>query len=206
MSAPAIVTPAGNPVRGNPGAKVLKPRKGLLAPKSLANVIEAPIEYSEAVEKWARQWGRHGRIVCISAIDTWQVRLTPREGDPRLRLYREGKASLQDLEETIELVERVPDPDSRTGLKTKNRSIPLEELGVQGVIDRLDKMNTLSGTGEFEDLQSAWNWAHEQSMEAKKDLKRSMRDVAREKARSLYHRIFRVPYLSVGIDLKGNDE
>ena len=135
-----------------------------------------PVEIADAVERWAREWGRHARITHLMHTDppTPQVRLSPRYGDPDLKLVSEGKMPAEEAEEVVHLWEYDPEKGYV--------GVPLAELGVRGVVEWLQRGNTESGSGEFDSLQDALDHVREQQKRETRKLKQELRDDVRRLA------------------------
>lgn len=171
-------------------------RFGLSVP-SRGSSARVPPDIHEAVELWAREHGRHGRVVLIDHFDPPlpQVRLTPPPGDPRKKQVQEGEISREDAEETVEL--HYWDED-------KMQYVPyrLEELGVSGVMRILNRGNTWSGRGEFDSVEDAVDHAQEERKEAQKKLHEDRKDDLKHAARGpTRRRIMGLPAARVAEDL-----
>ena len=123
----------------------------------------APNEFRDAAALYARGFGATGDVVWVGdPINCWQVRLSLSPGDPRLR----GRDD--EVYETVELQEFVhPDPghasypkDSRKLQHLRrhprtNHLLPgyvafeLDELGVSGLTEMLERGSLLSGRGDY---------------------------------------------------------
>lgn len=119
----------------------------ILVPGGRRDGPTVPVEIRDAVEKWARSWGRHADVVYITVTSppTPQVRIELKPDDPRLRPWQEGDADEKPVE-TVELVEW----DDQ---KKRFVGINLMDLGADGVVEILERGNTWSGRGEYDSLQ-----------------------------------------------------
>lgn len=117
-----------------------------------------PLEVAEAVELWARKYGRHATLVYVPPMKCWSVNLSLKPGDPALKRWQEGKADREPTEGVL-LIEWDPtlgDLNPATGEKAGGyRAVDLEEYGPSGVVDLLEKGDTWSGRGEFASMQEA---------------------------------------------------
>jgi hypothetical protein len=152
----------------------------------------APLEFQDAVELHFRKSGRHANIVWIpEPVCQWQVRITLRPDDPALRSFQAGEAE----EEPIETVE-ITYFDEQTGLYVGHE---LDELGVSGLVEMLEKGDMWSGQGRFSSIQDAMTWQVETQRSARERLRNAMRDEASAVARDVRKRVLNEPVLPVGI-------
>lgn len=171
----------------------------------------APVEFRDAVEEFARKSGTHGDILWVGPpISAWQVRLTLKPGDPRLRSDHPD-----DKYESVLLVEWVDPQKEPTNPLTKklhrrdrwNRLLPayvsveLDDLGVQGVLDILEKGSLMTGRGEFKSAEEAVKKTREANQSAKDIARRKARIEAGARARDVRRQLQKIPFHRVGIDL-----
>ena len=82
----------------------------LLTPRgNRSEAPRAPAEIADAVELYARQYDRTGKIEFAVGPNTWLVRLSLRPNDPRLLRYQQGMAP-EPPTEVVWLQE--PNPDA----------------------------------------------------------------------------------------------
>lgn len=154
----------------------------------------APLEFQEAVELHFRKSGRHASIVWIpEPVCQWQVRITLRADDPVLRAYQAGETE----EEPIETVE-ITYFDEEAGMYV---GYELDELGVSGLVEMLEKGDMWSGQGKFSSIQEAMTWQVETQRNMRERLKQAMKDEAMAVARDVRKRVLSEPVLPVGISL-----
>lgn len=150
-----------------------------------------PVEIADAVEKWARRYGRHARVVFIEHTDPPipQVRITPMHDDP----IRAADIPPEEKEEAIELMEWDEE---------KGSYVPkdLHELGAQGVIRFLNKGNTFA-SGEFDSLEEASEEARKSRERAAKKAYRDGKEDARAVGRAVKNQLLDIPKHRTGIDL-----
>ena len=176
----------------------------------------APNEFRDAVELYARQFGGHGDVVWVGdPINCWQVRLTLSPGDPRLR-GMEGEVF-----ETVELQEFVhPDsahpafPATNRGLlkhlrrDTRGRLLPsfvameLDDLGVSGLVEILERGSVFSGRGEFKSAEDAMQAVLRRERDRRERMRLQNRQQARDVAVATRRRILKIPFIPVGIELR----
>ena len=131
----------------------------------------APVEFQDAVETHFRKSGRHATIVWIPApIKQWQVRISMRPGDPALAAYQAGDTDEEPVE-TVEIVCRVEGMGGYQGYE-------LDELGVSGLIDMLEKADSWSGRGTFDSIGQAMHYQVQNQKEFKERLAKSLKDEA----------------------------
>lgn len=163
-------------------------------PRHLSDGQRAPYEFNEAVELWARQWGRHGHIEFSAALGCWVVHLSKRADDPVLKAWREGT-----LEQAHEPTECVPlhkfDPE--TG---RYRFVPLNEWGVSGIEELLDSGNTWSGRGVNSSLEDGVRKTRAHNERVREGMKEGARDAGRDWASSVRRTVFDLPMV-MGVDI-----
>jgi len=154
----------------------------------------APLEFQDAVELHFRKSGRHATIVWIpEPVCQWQIRITLRPDDPALAAWQAGEAE----EEPVETVE-ITFYDEDLGLYV---GYELDELGVSGLTEMLEKGDTWSGQGRFSSIQDALTWQVENQRSTQERLRNAMRDEAMAVGRDVRKRVTGEPILPVGIDL-----
>ena len=154
----------------------------------------APVEFQDAVELHYRKSGRHATIIWIpEPVCQWQLRITMRPNDPARRAWQAG-----DMEEEPFEIFEITHYNEEVGLY---QGYELEELGVSGLIEMLEKSDSWSGTGQFDSLEEAMAYQVQQQHDNKKQLERYIRAEVEAAGRSLAHIIREEPYLTVGIDL-----
>lgn len=172
----------------------------------------APAEFRDEVELFARQHGGHGDIQWVPApVSCWQVRLSLKPGDPRLRHPDEGTHF-----ETVELHEWV-DPKlepAHPKLHLLRRSaatneplqgyvaIELDELGVGGLRELLEKGSLLSGRGEYSSAEAAAKAVADRHRNLRERARQKQRESVAERALDRRRQILKIPYHRVGIDLQ----
>lgn len=164
----------------------------------------APVEVADAVELWARQYGRHATLTFVPPMGCWSVNLTLKPDDPALKRYQEGEATEVPTEGVLllEWDAEVGDPNPTTGKKAgAYRAVNLEEYGPSGVVALLEKGNTWSGRGEFGSLQEAVIGAASRNREEAAKQKERQRQWARDYAGDVRRQTLKIPYVRVGVEL-----
>lgn len=170
----------------------------------------APAEFRDAVELHARKSGAHADIVWVpEPVNMWQVRITLKPNDPR----RRGDSGV----ETVELHEwlsaeewRTKDPrsaprDAGGRIRAGYRSYELDELGVSGVVEILEKGSLTSGRGQFDSALEAANHVQERHKTSQERTRRSKRDDAKHTFLDQRRRVLKIPFLPVGIELNSKE-
>lgn len=190
----------------------------------------APWEFRDAVASFGRRFGGGGDLVWVpeqvvklpdgtklrASCSFWQVRLTLLPGDPRLK-GRDG-----DVFETVELHywvdprdpkwAREPNVLKRLRRDRLNRLMPgyvayeLDELGVLGLTELLERGSTLSGRGEFKGSQQAVTRMRERHRDHMQRLRSTLQREAGYKAVDARRRILKIPFLRVGIELRSSTQ
>lgn len=168
-----------------------------------------PAEYAEAVEAWARDHGGHAKLKWMRApMNCWAVILSYRPGDPRLKSSKDGEpVLLHDYWTAEQWAKRAPARARRhprtNAIMAGSYAYELDELGVEGIRQRLDRGNMLSGRGQFgqqtpEQVGMAQVEKHHVRQEKRKaDAMDNAGARARDKRRSL----LKIPFLPVGVDI-----
>lgn len=156
-----------------------------------------PPEISEAVELWAREWGRHARITHLMITDppTPQIHLSPKPNDPRRKKVQEGEWAPEEAEETVHLWEY-----EGTAPEGSYVGIPLRSLGVRGVLRWLERGNTWSERGEVDSLQEGVDRERKRRKRAEKQVEDSDLDDVEHIAKRVKRQITDTPLIQPGID------
>ena len=131
--------------------------------------------FADAVEKWARNWGR-------SAVTRWEPRMgcfvshfSRRDSDPVLAAVQEGRRA--EADEPFYWHEWKEGPVRPHPFFGASQMVPgfvaldVEQMGETGVLTMLEKGNTWSGRGEFTSIGQAADAsiaANDQQMEAQR--------------------------------------
>jgi len=188
--------------------------------KTLTNPLRAgrehtrpvPVAFADAVEKWARAHGGHAKLKWLQApMNCWAVILEYRVGDPRKASADDGEpVLLHEFWTAEQWAARAPERARRH--PADNRIMPgyyayeLDDLGVEGVIARLDQGNILSGRGEFDSLEGAAAKARADNEKVQERRRESGRDDAGARFRDGRRQALDIPFLPVGIDLQRGEE
>lgn len=166
-----------------------------------------PLDYAEAVEKWAREHGGHAKLVWYEKpINCWAVVLSFRVGDPRAKTNADGEpVFLHDWKQPEWWAKYAPGRAKRH--PRTNRIMPaayayeLDELGVEGIIERLDRGNILSGRGQFTSVEQAGEKTKQDHKDSRERLRQQRKDEAGHRARDRRRSLYKIPFLPVGIEL-----
>jgi hypothetical protein len=167
------------------------------------------VAYAEAVEKWARERGGHAKLKWLPPpMACWAVILEYRTSDPRKASKNDGEpVLLHDYWTADEWARRAPGKARRhkrtNAIMAGNYAYELDELGTEGIIQRLDRGNILSGRGEFRSVEHAGAVADEQHAAFVERARTKAKDEAGARARDKRRSLYRIPFLRVGIDLSG---
>jgi hypothetical protein len=158
-----------------------------------------PSEIKDAVELWARQWGRHGTVTWNPWMKCPVIELTLKPDDPRLRGWKEGRVT-REPRECIPL--HYQPRDAKGNAEMHFVGMNLAELGVSGVIEILNRGNMQSGRGEYADMMTAVRSVAERNEKLREDMRNTIRDNSRERAKDMRRQIFDLPLVSVPADLE----
>ena len=172
----------------------------------------APVAISDAVELFARQHGGHGTIVWVpEPVRCWQVRLSLKPGDPRLRSDNDSThfESVM-LHEWLDPVATPSHPRvhlCRRHPHLKSRLMPcyvpidLDELGASGVTAMLERGSILSGRGEFQSAEHALRVIMDRTRDIQINRRATQRDNARERTKDMRRQVLKIPFVNIGIDI-----
>lgn len=174
-----------------------------LGPRPKRNAMpRAPAAIADAVELWARKQGRNSNIHYVP-YGGWFVDLTLKPDDPRMKLFRDGKAEQPPTERVWFHV-----PNPKAGQRALDGSmepefLPIDilQLGAEGCVKHLEKGNTFSGRGEFDSLDEALEYAREKNKEMKRKNRAHHREENRLEQRHKRRWRFGIPVIQAGIDL-----
>lgn len=137
-----------------------------------------PVEMQDAVELWARSKGRHARIAYIPAMRTYVVEIELKADDPRMRGWQEGRLPVKPTEQVF--LHYQPKPGSSF------KPLALEDIGVSGLMEILNKGDMTSGRGEYSSPQEVVNAIGRRNEALEESIKKAARDNARQRGRDLY--------------------
>jgi hypothetical protein len=163
------------------------------------------VEYRDAVELWARERGGHASLKWMSdPMNCWAVVLSYKVGDPRQSSPEDGEPVLMhDWKDAKWWGKYHPERAKRH--HRSNQIMPcayaydLDELGVSGMLERLDRGNILSGRGQFGSAEEAGRTQVEKFRDEKHKRRRSKRDDVDHRSRQMRRRLLKIPFLPVGI-------
>jgi len=168
----------------------------------------APVEYVEAVEKWARERGGHARLSWVKPPgNCWKVTLSYKVGDPRQRdPHSDGEiVLLHDWWTADEWAKRAPNKARRhvddNRIMPGNYAYDLDELGVEGLIERLDKGNVLSGRGQFMSAEDAAKQQKEKHEKLTARRTKSGQEESRARALDKRRSLYGIPFVNMGVDV-----
>jgi hypothetical protein len=147
-----------------------------------------PAWFSDTVELWAREWGRHATTTWEPAVGCFVTRFSRRAHDPVLQAVQAGHR--QDDGEPYYWHEWSSKPVKLTpfgNMVPGYVAADLDQLGASGVRERLDRANLWGGRGEYRslgDLADQVTAANEKQADAKRaQLKDGLRDPLRSTIR-----------------------
>lgn len=160
----------------------------------------APVDVREAVELWARQnRGTHGTVVWNTVMNCWEIQFELKAEDPRMKAWRDGKLRVKPMEPVfLHRQKRAAD-----GTPTPHwEGVPLEELGVSGVLRWLDEGNTWSGQGRYRSFDQACKAADDHNEALKGMIAKEAEINAGLRARDDRKRILKTPWTTVPANLE----
>lgn len=170
------------------------------------------MEYSDAVELWARNHGGHARLKwLVDPMNCWAVILSFKAGDPRQAGPDDGEpVLLHDWKDAKWWMKHHSGRAKRH--KRDNRIMPssyayeLDELGVSGITERLDRGNILSGRGLVNSAEESGDARREKFRDAKHKRRLDARGDAGHRAKDKRRSLYKIPFLPVGIDFNTTKE
>jgi len=193
------------------------PRRGLM------ELPRAPVEIQEAVELYARNSGRHGKLHFVP-FGGWFLALTLRPDDKRLLPYKQGLTKDEPYEKvwfhvkdpyegkTVDVhgdkrFKNMPLMPWCYGLRRQSQFLQLDivQMGVEGVTQFLNADNVWSGRGKFRSFEEANRKAEADNQAGLERLRENMAYKAGKMARDMRRQLLKIPYLRVLTDLKGDN-
>jgi hypothetical protein len=148
-------------------------------------VRSIPYQITDAVELWAREHGRHGSVR-RDPRGFAVIELSIKDDDPRMKGWREGKLKSKPVDKVPLLYQKTfRDQYGKEQRSPRYSPIDLEELGVSGVLEILNRGNLASGTGEWRDLMQCVQSVAAKNDALKDSIMRAARDNARARAREI---------------------
>lgn len=148
----------------------------------------APQWFVDAVEVWAREWGRHARTTWDIPVHCFVTRFQRRFGDPVLEAVMEGR--VKDEGEPFYWHRWSNEPLKKSAFGVMRPGwvpMDIEAMGTTGVRQALNQANLWGGRGEytsFEDLADKVTASNDNLTEAKRaQLKDGLRDPLRSTIR-----------------------
>jgi len=165
-----------------------------------------PIEIADEVELYARESGRHAKLHFVphsgsSIGGTWLARFTLKVDDKRNVIYQEGRTE-KPLTEDVWF--HKPNPRSKEQGQPTYIQYKLEDLGVSGVRQFLERGNTWSGRGEFYSLEEQAQKAIKANEEMRGKHRAEQKELSRYEQREKRRSRLGIPILPVGVELGGD--
>ncbi|MCK5316323.1 MAG: hypothetical protein KAJ55_00335 [Anaerolineales bacterium] len=155
---------------------------------------DVPFDIADEVELWAREQGRHGKLVWNQLLQCHEVQLSLKGDDPRMRAYQEGKLRKEPVESVF--LHRQETPGGHfIGMN-------IQDLGSSGIRSLLDKGNLLSGRGEFRDLYQAVKAVDDQNQALEDLMAKEADENSRANARDHRRQLFDLPLVPVTKNLE----
>ena len=159
-----------------------------------------PVEIADAVEMYARESGRHATLHFVP-LAGWMARFTLRSDDKRMTLYQENRVGDPPTEDVWF---HKPNPRSKERGQPAYIQYSLDELGVSGVRQFLERGNTWSGRGEFYSIEEQAAKAMKANAAMKEGFRAEQKELNRYEQREKRRSRFRIPILPVGVELGGD--
>lgn len=172
---------------------------------------EAPMEFQRAVAAFARDHGgQSAEIIWIPyEVNCWQVKLYKRGDDPSRSQDPGTHFEPVFLHEWVD-PRTEPNHPRLDRLPNRNRpgyvSLELEELGVQGLVNILEKGSLLSGRGEYQSAEHALHASLKREQERSEKRQLAAKDSAVTRWKDKRRQALKIPFLPVEIELRSNKE
>ncbi len=162
----------------------------------------APSAFQEEAELWARGSGRHAKLH-FAPNGTWFVRVSLKSDDGRLRLHQMGLAD-EPMGEDVWLHLPNPHEGKVIGDVRQGPYIPidLEQLGVSGLREFLDRGDTWSGRGEYLSLVDQLRKVEETNEEVRVRHRAFHKEESRHEMRQSRRFRLKIPFLPVEFDFE----
>lgn len=176
------------------------------------------------MELYARRHGRQGTLHFFLG-GGWFATLSLRVNDKRMKLYQEGRAEEPPVEKVWFHIDNPGGTDRGVTLaelraldepllwaciamdngRCRQRFLPLDitQMGAEGVKRFLERGNMWSGRGEYDSLEEQLQDSRERSKAATEKHRQDQKEANRHEQREKRRQRFKIPFLPVGIDLKG---
>lgn len=153
-----------------------------------------PVEIQEEVELWAREQGRHAKIVWNPLLRCPEVQIDLKAEDPRLKKWQAQ-------------TQKVPNKPVESVFLHRHDghhyvALNLGELGASGVRALLEEGNMWAGRGQAPNLLAAVRMVDEKNERVKEAMRKEARDNSRDRAREHRREILDLPLVSVPADLE----
>lgn len=165
----------------------------------------------DGVELWARKHGRAADVKWYGApMNCWAVVLGFRAGDPRLAQGESAEpVFLHEWRSAGWWAEHDP-RGARRHHRTNRimgayKAFELDELGLSGIIEILDRGDLQSGRGEFRSAAEAGRQSVETFRTAKHRRRRAARDESEHRAKFDRRKFLKIPLIGVGIEFRSPD-
>lgn len=164
--------------------------------------ISPPAEFADAVEMYARKYGKHATLKFIPPpVNVWAVEMSLGVNDPRNMIHQK-----QVGEQPTEIVylwrEATPQEIARNSGRWHRVGYKLDELGVAGITKFLDKTNLFSGRGQYSSMSEAMKDQDNKRERAEAKAVSDAREESRHVAMDMRRQILGIPLLPGGIESK----
>lgn len=148
-----------------------------------------PWDWADAVEVWAREQGRHGRLVWNTVLRCYEAQIDLKDADPRLLAWQQGKVRQKPVESVF--FHRQDKPGGPWV------AMDLQQMGPSGIRKYLDEGNLWSGRGRYRNLMEACRAADDHNQRLEAIMAEAAEQGARDNAREHRRQLFDLPLVSV---------
>lgn len=148
----------------------------------------------DAVEVWARRYGRHGDVRWSPVLKCYEITLTYPDDSPVMKAWRDGRVGEAKPHETIPLAHW--DAEAMRYV-----AVDPDEYGPSGVVELLDRANAQSGRGERGSLVDAVEAQIQKRETIRRENQKKAREAGEEVGWLSRRKEFNLPLISVGTNL-----
>lgn len=154
-----------------------------------------PAEIRDEVEKYAREWGRTGKVQW-APVSGWFAEFSLKPDDPRMVSYQAGLAA-EPEKERVWFHRQKP---SR-GLP-EYEPLDIVQMGAAGVREFLDRGNLWSGRGEFRDMTDKMRKTFDANGKVAEVVRAEQKEKVMDHMKDHRRSLLKIPFLGVGVNLK----
>lgn len=153
-----------------------------------------PVDIRDEVELWARQMGRHAKIVWNPILKCGEIQIDFLAHDPRRQAWQEGKTRVPPVESVF-----LHRWDKKKGHYV---AMDLAAMGASGLRNHLDATSVATGRGEHRNLQEAFEAVDRKNDRLREEILTAVREGGRENANRHRRKALGLPQVQVTSNLE----